>query len=319
MKQKNNTFIYSDTNKRYYTFSYYLKNNFQSKVFKVPLNANFSCPNRDGTKAVGGCTFCSALGSGDYAGSIQDTMQEQFNKGKERMLVKWPTGKAMAYFQAYTNTYASLETLKAHFDPFIENDEVIALSIATRADCLSDETIAYLETLTHKKEVWIELGLQSIYDETSTIINRGHTFTEFTTAIDRLSRTNLKICVHLMNSLPNETREQMIESARVVGSMNIHAIKIHMLHVIQNTKMALQYQVQAFPLLSLEAYVEVIVRQLEVIREDIVIQRLTGDAVKEDLVAPLWTLNKTQVLNDIDKYMQLHDTYQGKYYKKEQE
>lgn len=319
MKQKNNTFTYSNTNKRYYTFSYYLKTNFQNKVFKVPLNANFSCPNRDGTKAVGGCTFCSALGSGDYAGSIQDSMQEQFDKGKEKMLVKWPTGKAMAYFQAYTNTYASLDTLKAHFDPFIENNEVIALSIATRADCLSDETITYLDSLTATKEVWLELGLQSIYDETSTRINRGHTFEEFNEAIERLSKTNLKICVHLMNSLPNETREQMIESARVVGQMNIHAIKIHMLHVIQNTKMALQYYINPFPLLSLDEYVEVIVRQLEVIREDIVIQRLTGDAVKEDLIAPLWTLNKTQVLNDIDKYMQLHDTYQGKYYKKEQE
>lgn len=313
MKQKNNPFPYSNTNKRYYTFNYYLKSNFDDKVFKVPLNANFSCPNRDGTKGVGGCTFCSALGSGDYAGKIQDTMDEQFQAGKAMMLRKWPNGKAMAYFQAYSNTYADLPVLKAHFDPFIENDEVVALSIATRADCLNPAIVDYLSSLATKKEVWLELGLQSINDETAAAINRGHTLQEFNDALTLLKGTPLRICVHLMNSLPYESKQQMIDSAAYVSQLDIHAVKIHMLHVIERTQMAKDYAKQPFPLLTLEEYVEVVVAQLEVLRPEIVIQRLTGDAVKEDLIAPLWTLNKTQVLNEIDKYMAKHDTYQGKF------
>lgn len=310
MKQSN-PFIYSDDNKRYHTFNYYLKHRFSQKVFKVPLNAGFTCPNRDGTCGVGGCTFCSSLGSGDYAGNVQDDLMTQFKQGFEMMTRKWPNGKAMAYFQAYTNTYGPLSKIQACVQPFIEKEDVLAVCIATRADCLEDEVIDYLQACTKHKEIWIELGLQSIYNETAEKINRGHTFECFKDTIERLSHTDLKICVHLMNSLPNETKEMMIESARVVGQMPIHAVKIHMLHLISNTAMAKEYEIQPFHLLTQEEYVEVVVEQLKVLPAHIVIQRLTGDGVMEDLVAPTWTLKKVCVLNDIDKYMAKHEIIQG--------
>lgn len=306
-----NLFKYSNDNKRYHTFNYYLRNKYKNKVFKVSLNANLGCPNRDGTKAYGGCTFCSSLGSGDYAGDKRLSFEEQYQQQLAMMRNKWPDGKPIAYFQAYTNTYAALPVLKAMYEPFMKKDEVVAIAIATRADCLEDDTIAYLQELTKEKDVWIELGLQSIYDDTAKAINRGHTLKEFEDAIKRLSKTDIKICVHLMNSLPNETKEMMVNTAKYVGSLPIHAIKIHMLHVIKNTKMGNDYLKHPFPLQSLEEYVDTVVEQLRHIPEEIVIERLTGDAVKEDLIAPEWTLKKTIVLNEIDKKMKALDCYQG--------
>lgn len=311
----NNQFPYSDDNKRYHTWTYYLKHRFHQKVFKVPLNAGFSCPNRDGTCGVGGCTFCSSLGSGDFAGNMKDDLTTQFDQGLAMMRRKWPNGIPMAYFQAYTNTYADLNTLKRCFEPFVLKDDIAAISIATRADCLEDDKIAYLQSLTKQKEIWVELGLQSIYDETAKNINRGHTYAQFLDCIHRLSNTDIKIAVHLMNSLPNETKDMMIESARAIGKLPIHAVKIHMLHLIQNTKMGNEYKQKPFPLLSREDYIDVVIRQLEVLPKEIIIQRLTGDGVKEDLIAPLWTLKKVTILNDIDKEMKKRNTWQGKYYK----
>lgn len=311
MNRFNNPFPYSDDNKRYHTWNYYLKHRFNDKVFKVALNAGFTCPNRDGTCGVGGCTFCSALGSGDCAGDMQEECMIQFEKGIKIMQRKWPNGKAMAYFQAYTNTYAPLATLKNLFDPFAEREDVTAIAIATRADCLSDETIAYLQSLTAKKEIWIELGLQSIHNDTAKRINRGHTFECFKETVDKLAKTDLKICVHLMNSLPYETKEMMIESARVVGQMPIHAIKIHMLHLLKNTKMGNEYLKEPFHLLTKEEYIDIVVSQLKVLPKHIIIQRLTGDGVLEDLIAPEWTIKKVIVLNDIDKEMVRQNVWQG--------
>ena len=311
MNRFNNPFPYSEDNKRYHTWNYYLKHRFSNKVFKVALNANFSCPNRDGTCGVGGCTFCSALGSGDCAGDIHDDLAKQFDEGLRVMKKKWPTGSAMAYFQAYTNTYAPLSTLKKTFEPFLEREDVVAIAIATRADCLSDETIAYLNDACKRKEIWIELGLQSIHDETALAINRGHTFACFRETIERLSKTNCKICVHLMNSLPYETADMMIESAKVVGTLPIHAIKIHMLHLLKNTKMANEYIKKPFPILSKEEYIDVVVEQLKVLPPQLIIQRLTGDGVEDELIAPMWTRKKVVVLNDIDKELVAQNTMQG--------
>lgn len=309
--KKINPFPYSDDNKRYHTFNYYLKHRFHEKVFKVPLNAGFTCPNRDGKCGIGGCTFCSALGSGDYAGNVKDDLMTQFDQGFQMMAHKWPQGKAMAYFQAYTNTYGPLSKIKQCVDPFMEKEDVLAIAIATRADCLEDEVIEYLDECAKKKEIWLEIGLQSIYNETADRIHRGHTFECFLDAIHRIAPTHIKICVHLMNSLPYETKEMMIESAKVVGQLPIHAVKIHMLHLIKNTKMAQEYEKDPFPLLSMEEYVEVVVEQLQVLPKHIIIQRLTGDGVMEDLIAPLWTLKKVCVLNEIDKYMAKNDLIQG--------
>lgn len=311
MKQKN-PFPLSFDNKRYHTWNYYLKNKYQQKVFKVPLNANFSCPNRDGTCGTGGCTFCGSLGSGEFAGNINDSLNEQFEETQKMMKLKWPDGKPIAYFQAYTNTYAPLSQLKTYFTPFIEREDVLGLAIATRADCLEDDKIAYLRSLTKKKEIWIELGLQTIHDLTAKRMNRGHDYQTFLDCILRLQSTNLKICVHIINSLPNESKEMMIETAKALGQLPIHAIKIHMLHICKDTKMGNDYIKQPFSLLSLEEYIDVVIKQLEVLPKEIIIQRLTGDAKKELLIAPDWTLNKTNVLNSIDKEMVKRNTWQGK-------
>lgn len=311
--KKTNPFPFSDDNKRYHTWNYYLKHQYYEKVFKVALNADFSCPNRDGTCGVGGCTFCSSLGSGDYAGDHQKDLLTQLEEGRNRMLQKWPSGKAMAYFQAYTNTYASIPKLKDTFTPFLHREDIVGISIATRADCLEDEKIAYLDSLTEHKDIWIEVGLQSIHDETAKRVNRGHDYRVFEDAIWKLSKTHLKICVHIINSLPYETKEMMLETAKTIARLPIHAVKIHMLHIMEDTQMAREYQKDPFPVLSKEEYIDLVVDQLEVLPASIVIQRLTGDGVKEKLITPQWTIKKTIVLNDIDKEMVRRNTWQGKY------
>lgn len=308
-----NPFPYSDDNKRYHTWNYYLRHRFHSKVCKVPLDAGFSCPNRDGTCGFGGCTFCSSAGSGDFVQGAKEALTIQFDKGFAMMQRKWPQAIPMAYFQAYTNTHAPLDKLKTIFDPFLRRKEIAAIAIATRADCLPDDTIAYLQSMTKQKEIWIELGLQSIHDETAERIHRGHSYAQFLDAIQRLQHSDLRIAVHLMNSLPMETDDMMLETAKAIAHLPIHAVKIHMLHILQDTQMAKQYQASPFPLLSKEAYVDIVIRQLEVLPPHIIIQRLTGDAPRDTLLAPLWTQKKVLILNDIDKEMKRRNTWQGKY------
>lgn len=310
----NNPFRYSDDNKRFHTWNYYLRHRYASKVCKVALNANFTCPNRDGTCGVGGCTFCTSMGSGEFAGDINADLMAQFYDGLGIMQNKWPDAKAFAYFQSYTNTYTSLKKIQEYVEPFMENDDVLGIAIATRADCLEDDKIAYLSSLSKKKEIWIELGLQSIYDETALHINRGHTFAVFEDCIRRLRNTNLKICVHLINSLPNETSQMMIESARIIGKLNIHAVKIHMLHIMEHTRMAKEYQRKPFSIMSKQEYIDTLIQQLEVLPSHIIIQRLTGDGDKQHLIAPNWTMDKRSILNEIDKEMASKNTWQGKLY-----
>lgn len=311
---KQHPFLYSDDNKHYHTWNYYLKHTYHEKVFKVPLNANFSCPNRDGTCGVGGCSFCSSLGSGDCAGDAQDDLMTQFEKGCIMMQRKWPQGKAMAYFQAYTNTYAPLAKLQETFAPFLAHPEVLGLCIATRADCLEDDKIAYLKEASKEKDIWIELGLQSIHDETAKQLNRGHNYAQFLDCIERLQGSGVHICVHLINGLPNESEEMMLESAKAMAALPIHALKIHMLHLMKHTRLAQTYEQHPFPLLSRKAYVDLVVSQLEVLPPHMILQRLTGDGIQEDLLAPDWTRKKVIVLNEIDKAMVHRDTWQGKYY-----
>ena len=309
-----NPFPYSLDNKRYHTWNYYLKSHFGHKVCKVPLNAGFTCPNRDGSKSTGGCTFCSALGSGEFQGVTSKNLLEQFESGAEVMHRKWPDAKLMAYFQSYTNTYGPLSKIKECIEPFMQRDDVIGICVATRADCLKEDVIEYLNACAQSKEIWIELGLQTIHDETSLRINRAHTFKEFKDKVERLSSTDCKICVHIMNSLPDETREMMIETAKVIGHLPIHAVKIHMLHLIEGTKMLKEYKEKPFTLLSQEEYVELVVTQLRYLPDTMVIQRVTGDGMKDSLYGPMWTLNKTQVTNDIDKLMAKMNVMQGDLY-----
>lgn len=308
--RQQNPFPFSDDNKRYHTWNYYLQHRFGHKCYKVPLNAGFTCPNRDGFKAVGGCTFCSALGSGEFAGKADEDLLVQYQNGCTMMERKWPYAKTIPYFQSFTNTYGPLKKIKACIQPFLNREEVVAIAIATRADCITDECIAYLNECAQIKEIWIELGLQSIHDATALAINRAHTFQDFLDTLERLRHTQLKVCVHLMNGLPHETIEMMIESAEVLGQLPIHAVKIHMLHLIKGTTMAKE----SFPLLSQAEYVDLVVRQLEVLHPSMIIQRLTGDGLVEQLIGPDWTIKKTIVLNEIDKRMAKLNTWQGKAY-----
>lgn len=310
-----NPFLYSNDNKRYHTWNYYLRTTFHQKVFKVPLNAALGCPNRDGTCGVGGCTFCSSSGSGEQIQAAQEPLAEQFVANLNVMRRKWPKGKAMAYFQAYTNTYCSLAELKKMIAPFYESEDVVGICIATRADCLEAEKIAYLQDLAKTKEIWVELGLQSIHDKTALSINRGHTFSLFQECVARLANTNIKICVHLMNGLPYESKEMMIESAKTIGALPVHALKIHMLYLSRGTQMEKQYQEASFPLLEKSQYIDIVIQQLEQLPPEMIIQRLTGDGDAATQVASLWTLNKTSVLNEIDKEMVRRNTYQGKNYR----
>lgn len=311
----NNPFPYSDDNKRYHTWNYYLKHRYHHKVFKVALNAGLSCPNRDGTCGTGGCTFCGSLGSGECAGNQKEDLTTQFQKGMVLQKKKWPDGKAIAYFQAYTNTYCSLETLKAMIRPFIQMEDVQAIAIATRADCLEQEKIAYLHSLTEQKDIWIELGLQSIHNDTAAKIHRGHTYEAFLDCVKRLEPTNIRCCVHLINSLPDETKEDMLASAAALAALPIHAVKIHMLHIMEHTQMAEQFRQSPFPLLSKEEYIDIVISQLELFPPRMIIQRLTGDGVQNQLITPQWTKKKVCVLNDIDKEMVKRNTWQGRKYK----
>ena len=306
-----NQFPYSFDNKRYHTYNYFLKTKYKSKIAKVSLNADFTCPNRDGTCGTGGCIFCSSNGSGDFSGNINDSLQQQFENISQVMRKKWPQCQFIAYFQANTNTYGTIEKLKQTFEPFINKKDVVALAIATRPDCLSDDICDYLYELSQKCDLYIELGLQTIHDQTAKLINRGHDFQTFVSAVQRLRQRQLHICVHIINGLPYETYEMMLETAKVVGQLDIQALKIHNLFILKNTQLYHMYQENPFPLLKRDEYISLVVDQLSYIPAHIVIERLTGDAPLDDLFEPLWSIKKVTILNDIDKLMKSKNIYQG--------
>lgn len=305
-----NPYPYSEDNKRYQTFNYYTKSHYGTRMYKVPLEAGFTCPNRDGTKGYGGCIFCGG-GSNSFPDISGKDLYKQYLERKEIFTKKWPNGLPMAYFQSYTNTYAPLERLKEIYAPFIENDEVYGIVIATRSDCLSDETIEYLKDVANKKEIWLELGLQSIHDETLKLINRGHDYANFLECVNKLADTRIKISVHLINGLPDESKEMMLETAKVIGKLPVEAVKIHMLHVLKGTTLGDLYEKKPFPLLSKKEYTEIVAEQLLYLRPDMAIERITGDGLADQLLAPEWTKKKVSVINDIDKIMAANDWWQG--------
>lgn len=307
-----NSFLYTLDNKRYHTLNYFYHHTFDSKVFKISLNGGFSCPNLDGTKGYGGCIYCSKSGSGDFAGNQQDSIQKQWQQGLEMMHKKWPEGKLIAYFQARTNTYAKVEELKEKFEPVLKYPNVIGLAIATRPDAITDECLDYLEDLSKRTYLMVELGLQTIHETTSKLINRCHTTKEFDEMVKKLRARNINVIVHIINGLPYETKEMMLETIKHINQLDIQGVKIHMLHIVKDTPLATMYQKNPFHVLSQEEYVDIVINQLELLRPEIVIHRITGDPVKEDLIAPTWLLKKFCVLNEIDKEMVKRDTYQGK-------
>lgn len=309
-----NGFIYSDDNKRYHTWNYHLRHKFGCKVMKIALNAGFTCPNIDGTKGTGGCSYCSSSGSGDFAGSPDEGIIRQFEDIKEKMHKKWKSGKYMPYFQAHTNTYAPVEVLRERFEGVLRQSGVVGMSIATRADCLGEDVLEYLSELNKRTYLIVELGLQSVFDRTGEIINRCHTYAEFLEGYNALTERGINVCVHLINGLPGETKEMMIESARTVGKLHPHCVKLHLLHILKNTRMARDFEEGRVKLLTKDEYVDIIVNQLEVLPPETVIQRLTGDGGRDSLIGPLWSLKKFEVLNSIDKELERRDTMQGALY-----
>ncbi|MBR3117086.1 MAG: TIGR01212 family radical SAM protein [Bacilli bacterium] len=304
-------FKYSLDNKRYHTLNYYFKKKYGCKVFKVSLNANFSCPNIDGTKGFGGCTYC-LNGSGEKIKT--DDLVKQFNDVKNVMLKKWPKAKYIGYFQANTNTYAPLDELKEKYELILKQDNVIGLNIATRPDSITPEVYDYLEDLNKRTDLVIELGLQTINEKTAKYINRGSTLKEFEDCLGELNKRNINVVVHIINGLPFETKEDMINTAKYLSHKKILGIKIHMLHILKDTTMFKQYLKDNFHILTKEEYVDIVCDQLEYLRDDIVINRITGDPIKEELVEPDWLIKKFGVLNEIDKEMVRRDSYQGKKY-----
>ena len=308
-------FKYTLDNKRYHTLNYYLKNRFNSKVFKVSLNAGFTCPNIDGTKGYGGCIYCSKSGSGEHGGNPNKDLTTQFYEVKDVIEKKWPNSRYIAYFQARTNTYAPLEVLKSKYEEVLKIDNVIGLFIATRCDAITDETLDYLEELNKRTYLTIELGLQTIHEKTSKLINRGHTLEEFDSMVKKLRDRNIDVVVHIINGLPYETEDMMLDTVKHLNTLDIQGIKIHMLNIVKDTPLETLYNKEHFHILTKEEYIDIVIKQLELLREEIVIHRITSDPDKDSLIEPTWLLKKFCLLNDIDKEMKKRDTYQGKYTK----
>lgn len=307
-------FKYTLDNKRYHTLNYYLRNKFNSKVCKISLNAGFTCPNIDGTKGYGGCIYCSKSGSGEFGGNPSKSLVEQFNDVKEVLAKKWSNAKYIAYFQARTNTYAPLEVLKEKYETVLKIDNVIGLDIATRCDAISDDTLDYLEELSKRTFLTIELGLQTTKEETSILINRGHTLKEFDDMVKKLRDRNINVVVHIINGLPYENEDDMLNTVRHLNKLDIQGIKIHMLNIVKDTPLEVLYNKEKFHILTKEEYIDIVIKQLELLDEKIVIHRITADPDIKSLVEPKWLVKKFCVLNDIDKEMVRRDTYQGKYF-----
>lgn len=308
-----NEFRYTSTNKRYHTWDYYLKGVFGEKTAKLSLDAGFTCPNIDGSISRGGCIFCSERGSGDFSHKItSENLKEQFEEAKDRVRKKWPEiKKYIGYFQAYTNTYADINTLREKYEAVLSLSGVAGLSIATRADVLGEEVLDYLCELNNRTFLWVELGLQTSNDKTAQLINRGHDFRTFIKGIEKLRRRNIKVCVHIINGLPGETYKDMIKTVRDISCLDINGVKIHMLYVLKDTPLFSLYENKKFRLMKREEYIKTVADQIEILPGEIVVGRLTGDGRAGDLAVPLWSSNKISILNDIDKELARRDTWQG--------
>ena len=302
--------------KHYNTRANYYLNKYHEKVAKISLNAGFSCPNKDGTKGYGGCSYCSRSGSGDFAGKPSDDLKTQFEKIREVMVKKWPNALYIPYLQANTNTYAEVSRLEEIYTKLLSLDpNVVQISIATRADCLENEKIALLSKINKIIPVQIELGLQTSNEKTASLINRGSSNEELIDAVRRLRRENIETVIHIMNGLPGEDEADMLNTIEFINKLDIQGIKIHSLCILKNTKMGDDYLKNPWPLLSLEEYVKITVEQIRHLREDIIIHRLSADADLNDLIAPLWTRKKLVVMNEIDKLMRKNNYYQGDQFK----
>lgn len=285
----------------YLSFNKYLKDKFGQKVYKISLDGGFTCPNRDGKTGTRGCIFCSKGGSGDFAESRKMSITEQIENGKKRVEKKIKSGKYIAYFQAFTNTYAPVEILRQKYEEAINHPDIVALSIATRPDCLGDDVLRLLDEMNKIKPVFVELGLQTIHQKSAKYIRRGYDLSVYDKAVRDLKKIGVNVVVHVILGLPNESENDMLETVKYVCESGANGIKLQLLHVIDGTDLAKDYEKGLFKTLEFDKYVNLIVKCVKIIPKDIVIHRLTGDGAKKDLIAPLWSADKKRVLNAINK------------------
>lgn len=311
-----NPFVHSDSNKRYYTYDYYLKKTFGGKCAKIPLDAGFTCPNIDGRCGVGGCIYCSSRGSGDFAEGRGLSVTEQYRITREKLSSKWSTERCIPYFQAHTNTYAPTAHLRELFEEALSLPGAVGLNVATRADCLEDETVAYLAELAERTVLTVELGLQSTNDDTARRINRGHTYADFLEGYQRLRAASGKIGVgvHLIFGLPGEDDETMLTSVREVARLRPDQVKLHLLHVLRSSSLGAMYERGEYCPMGRDHYIDIVTRALTLLPPDTVVARLTGDGMADDLLAPDWSRKKVSVINDIDKRLYKLDLWQGKFF-----
>lgn len=310
---ESNPFRFSDTNKRYHTYDYYLRQSFGGKCAKLPIDAGFTCPNIDGTCGVGGCIYCSDRGSGDFAPDARLSVTEQLLRQKECYARKWDTARCIAYFQAHTNTHAPREHLERLYREALAVEGIVGLNVATRADCLPPDVVELLAHLAEKTVLTVELGLQSSNDETAKRIGRGHDFATFVQGVERLRSASerIRIGVHLIFGLPGEGREEMLRTVRDVAALRPEEVKLHLLHVLRGTELAKQYESGAYTPLSQEEYVGLVADAIELLPPETVIGRLTGDGMGDALLAPQWSRRKIAVINDVDKLLYARGSMQG--------
>lgn len=312
-QRTDNPYEYTDSNKRYYTYDYYLRRTFGAKCAKIPIDAGFTCPNIDGRCGTGGCIYCSGRGSGDFAAPASLSIEEQYQVTRASLSGKWSTERCIPYFQAHTNTYAPLEVLREKFEAALALDGVVGLNIATRADCIDGEVSEYLASIAERTVLTVELGLQTAHDATAELINRGHTFEDFMRGFEllRAASDKINICVHLIFGLPGESDEMMMETVDKVARLHPAQVKIHLLHIIRGTRLAKMYEAGEYTPLEKEHYVRLVADAIERLPSDVVVGRVTGDGMADALLAPDWSRKKVSVINDIDKLLYERGTYQG--------
>ncbi len=315
----NNPFPYTYDQHLYHTFVFDCIKRYGRKAVRIPLDAHFTCPTRDGTKNIGGCTFCAAEGAGEHILCRNESLSKQYAEGLSKVKNKYKTDfMPMPYFQAYTNTHGSLSQIKEMLLPFMEMPDIPAIIIATRPDCLDDAKIKWLSSLCQYKDIWIELGLQTSNDRSADAYHRGYTTQVFADCMHRLKQTDIRTSVHLINGLINEDAEQMLANASILNTVGADAVKFHMLCVVSGSILAEEYRIHPFPLLSQDAYIQIVSTQIASLNPNIIIERVTADPPADQLIAPLWTLDKKKTINGIDKYMRQHGLMQGCMYRKEE-
>ena len=297
--------------KRYHTLNYELRKEFGSKVFKLSLDGGFTCPNRDGRIGTRGCIFCSEEGSGEFAASRSLNIKDQIVEQIDFLSPKWKTGKYIAYFQNFTNTYAPVNVLKDKYEEALSCEGIVGLAIATRPDCLSDNILDLLEEINKRTYLWVELGLQTIHEKSAKIIRRGYSLDVYERAINDLNKRGIKVVTHLIFGLPGESNSDILESIKYVANKKTWGVKLHLMHILKDTDLYEYYKSNPFSLLEKEEYISLIADALEILPKDIVIHRVTGDGAKEALVGPWWSLDKLSVISGIDMELKRRDTYQG--------